>query len=262
MAQQHMRKRRLEEKLCLNQEQTIKSAFDQETMDIVWDIMNKKCELRDHPLIKYDEQSRWVFFLVVYDFHAAIWAVEEKQMQNLDVLEQEYLTPYDSGECLKPSSVIRRFHVVLLQDDYFYVLADDLKLHGKEPQFDICLYVGTLTLSFRALKVIMAMIADQNYLWFQSDCLEYCKQFVKIYFDLIEEEISNEQTAILEKLTVTTNALSASSERSGRRNRSSGFSLRTFLTGQFVQVYAATVLGGLTLFGAYKLLTILDAYSS
>ena len=194
MAQQQLRKRRLEEKLCLNQEQTIKSGFDQETMDIVWDIMNKKFELRDHPLIKYDKQSRWVFFLVVYHHHAAIWAVEEKHMRNLYVLEQEYLTPYDSGECLKASSVIRRFHVVLLQDDYFYVLADDLELDGKEPQFDTCLYVGTLTLSFRALKVIMAMIADQNYLLFQSDCLEYCKQFVKIYFDLIEEEISNKQT--------------------------------------------------------------------
>jgi len=78
MAQQQLRKRRLEEKLGLNQEQTIKSGFDQETIDIVWDIMNKKCELRDHPLIKHNEQSEpsWVFFLVVYDLHAAIWAVE------------------------------------------------------------------------------------------------------------------------------------------------------------------------------------------
>ncbi|XP_029204167.2 uncharacterized protein LOC114968218 [Acropora millepora] len=254
MAQQQLRKRRLEEKLGLNQEQTIKSGFDQETIDIVWDIMNKKCDLRDHPLIKDNEQSEpsWVFFLVVYDLHAAIWAVEEKYMQNLDVLAQEYLTPYDSGECLKASSLIRRFHVVLREDDHFYVVADDLYLHGKEPQFDICLYVGTLTLSFRALKVIMATIADKNYLLLQSDCLEYCKQFVYIYFDLIEEEISKEQTAVLEKLTVTTNALFASSERSGRQNRSSGFSLRTFLTSRFAQVYLATLLAGLTLFGAYK----------
>ena len=255
MAQQQLRKRRLEENLGFNQVQTIKSGFDQETIDIVKDIMSKKCELRDHPLlIKHDEQSKpkWVFFLVVHDLHPAIWAVEEKYMQNLDVLAQEYLTPYDSGECLNASSVIRRFHIALREEDHYDVVADDLYLHGKEPQFDICLYVGTLTLSLRELKVIMAMIADKNYLLLQSDCLEYCKQFVYIYFDLIEEEISKEQTAVLEKLTVTTNALSASSERSGRRNRSSGFSLRTFLTSRFVQVYLATLLAGLTLFGAYK----------
>ena len=258
MAQQRLRKRRLEEKLGLNQEQTIKSGFDQETMDIVWDIMNKKCDgLLDHPSINHDEQSwpSWVFFLIVHDVHAAIWAVEEKDMQNLDVVAQEYLTPYEVGECLKESPVIRRFHVVMREDEYYYVQADEVHLHGKEPQFDVCLYVGTLTLSLRALKVLMAIIADKNYLLLQSDCLDYCKQFVFIYFDLIEEEIGEQQTAVLEKLTVTTNALSVVSERSGRRNRSSGFSLRSLLTSSFVQVYLSTIFGGLTLFGLYKLYT-------
>lgn len=258
MAQQRLRKRRLEEKLGLNQEQTIKSGFDQETMDIVWDIMNKKCDgLLDHPSINHDEQSwpSWVFFLIVHDVHAAIWAVEEKDMQNLDVVAQEYLTPYEVGECLKESPVIRRFHVVMREDEHYYVQADEVHLHGKEPQFDVCLYVGTLTLSLRALKVLMAIIADKNYLLLQSDCLDYCKQFVFIYFDLIEEEIGEQQTAVLEKLTVTTNALSVVSERSGRRNRSSGFSLRSLLTSSFVQVYLSTIFGGLTLFGLYKLYT-------
>ena len=94
MAQQSLQKRRLEEKLGLNEDQTIKSGFDQETMAIVWDIMNKKYDgLLDHPLINYDEQSwpRWVFFLIVHDVHAAIWAVEEKDLKNLDVVAQEYL---------------------------------------------------------------------------------------------------------------------------------------------------------------------------
>ena len=139
-----------------------------------------------------------------------------------------------------------------------YVQADEIHLSGKEPQFDVCLYVGNLTLSLRAVKVLMAIIADKNYLLLQSDCLEYCKQFVFIYFDLIEEEVSEQQIAVLEKLTVTTNALSAASERSGRQNRSSGFSLRTVITSPFVQVYLATVLGGLTLYGLFKLYTLLS----
>ena len=158
----------------------------------------------------------------------------------------------------KSTSVIRRFHVVLQLDNHYYVQADEIHLSGKEPQFDVCLYVGTLNLSLRALKVLMAIIADKNYLLLQSDCLEYCKQFVVIYFDLIEEEVSEQQIAVLEKLTVTTNALSAASERSGRQNRSSGFSLRTVITSPFVQVYLATVLGGLTLYGLFKLYTLLS----
>lgn len=261
MAQQSLRKRRLEERLGLNEDQTIKSGFDQETMAIVWDIMNKKYDgLLDHPSINYDEQSwpSWVFFLIVHDVHAAIWAVEEKDLKNLDVIAQEYLTPYNVGQCLKSTSIIRRFHVVLRPDNHYYVQADEIHLSGKEPQFDVCLYVGNLTLSLRAVKVLMAIIADKNYLLLQSDCLEYCKQFVFIYFDLIEEEVSEQQIAVLEKLTVTTNALSAASERSGRQNRSSGFSLRTVITSPFVQVYLAIVLAGLTLYGLFKLYTLLS----
>lgn len=258
MAQQRLRKRRLEEKLGLNEDQPIKSGFDPDTMTITWDVMNKKYDgVLDHPKIKQEDEAswpNWVFFLIVHDVHAAIWAVEEKHMENLDVIAQEFITYYDVGDCLKSTSVIHRFHVVLRSDDHYYVQADEIKLKGKEPQFDICLYIGTLTLSLQALKVIMAMIADKNYLLLQSDCLEYCKQFVCIYFDLIEVEIDERQIAVLEKLTVTTNALSVSSERSGRQNRSSGFSLRSILTSSFVQVYLATVLGGLTLYGFNKLL--------
>lgn len=58
MAKQSLRKRRLEEKLGLDQPETIKSGFDKETMTIVWDIIHKKYDgLRDHPLIKQDEAS-------------------------------------------------------------------------------------------------------------------------------------------------------------------------------------------------------------
>ena len=74
-----------------------------------------------------------------------------------------------------------------------------------------------------------------------------------MYFELIETEMTDDQLAVLEKLTITTNALSRISEQSGRRNRSSGFSLRSLLTNTFVQTYAASVLGGFSLFVLYKL---------
>lgn len=145
--------------------------------------------------------------------------------------------------------------MVLRQDEHYYVQTDELRFQGKEPLFDICLYVGTLTLSLRGVNALMAMIANANYLLLESDCLEYCKQFVFIYFDLIDEKMSEEQADVMEKLTVLTNAVSAASERLGRQNFWSGFSLRSFLTGTFVQVYLATILGGLTLFSFYKLYT-------
>lgn len=258
MAKQFLRKRRLEDKLGLNKQEVIKSGFDQETMDIVWDLMNYKYDgLHDHPRIKSEPENtwpNWIYFLVVHNTHAAIWAVEEKYLKSIDVVSQEYVSAFDVGECLVKDAKVRRFHVVVSdQDNRYYVQPDEIDFTGKEPEFDYCLYIGTLTLSLKGMNVIMAMIADKNYLLLESDCLEYCKHFVYIYFELIETEMTDNHLAILEKLTVTTNALSQVSERSGRRNRSSGFSLRSLLTSTFVQTYAATVLGGFSLFVLYKL---------
>ena len=258
MATQQLRKQRLEEKLGLQHGEIIKNGFDQETLDIVWDLYHNKYEsLRDHPLIYEDVDSwpDWVFFLVVHNVHAAIWAIEEKHLSTIDVVGQDFLTPYDVNACLKPDSIVHRFHVVLRKDQQYYVQADNLSFLGKEPVFDVCIYVGTLTLSLRAVKATMALIARQNYLLLQSDCLGYCKDFVLMYFDMIEEQMSREQVKILDSLTVMTNALSAASERSGRQNASSGWSLRSFLTSSLVQGYIGTLLGGLTLYLLHKMVT-------
>ena len=253
MTNTQIRKRHLEEKLGLNRNDIIKNGFDKETIGIVWDIVNHKYEsLREHPLIAQDEATwpDWVFFLVVHNTHASIWAIEEKHLTKIDMIEQDYLTFYDVNECIKPSSIAHRFHVVLRQDDRYYVETDELNFlgKGKKAEYDICLYVGTLTLSLRGIKVIMAMIARENYLLLQSDCLGYCKDFVMIYFDLIEEEVSPQYVKVLERLTVTTNALSAASERAGRQNPKSGWSLRTVLTSTFAQTYFGIMLAGVTLY--------------
>ena len=257
MANQHIRKRLLEEKLGLTQNDIIKSGFDQQTIDIVWDIVHQKYEsLRDHPLISQDEPSwpDWVFFLVVHNTHAAIWAIEEKHLSTVEMINQDYLTPYDVSECITINSLIHRFHVVIREDCRYYVQNDELNFHGRQPEFDVCLYVGTITLSLRGIRVIMAMIAKENYLLLQSDCLGYCKDFVMIYFDMIEEKLTPDHVKTLEALTVTTNALSAASERSGRQNPTSGWSLRSLLTSTIVQVYIGTVLGGITLFLLHRVL--------
>ncbi len=258
MANQKLRKRRLEDKLGLNNPEVIKSGFNQETKGIVWDLITKKySDLHDHPQISSEPEEswpNWVYFLVVHNIHASIWAVEEKYLKNIDVLSQDYVSSYDVGECLVDDTLIQRYHVVVGSDDRYYVMPDEINLKlGKKPEFDYCLYIGTLTLSLKGMNVIMAMIAENNYLLLQSDCLEYCKGFVYIYFELIEEDMTSDQLAVLEKLTVTTNALSQISERSGRRNQSSGFSLRSILTGTFMQVYLATVLGGVSLLVIYRL---------
>ena len=251
MSNTQIRKRLLEEKLGLNRNDIIKSGFDKETVGIVWDIVHKKYDsLREHPLVAQDEATwpDWVFFLVVHNTHASIWAIEEKHLDKVDMIDQDYLTFYDVNECIKPSSIAYRFHVVLKEDDRYYVEMDELNFLGKKAEHDICLYVGTLTLSLRAIKVIMAMIAQENYLLLQSDCLGYCKDFVLIYFDMIEQEVSPEYLKVLERLTVTTNALSAASERAGRQNPKSGSSLRTVLGSTFAQIYFGIVFAGITLY--------------
>ena len=257
MATQNLRKRRLEEKLGLNKQGEIKSGFDGEIMDIVWDVLSKKYDgLHEHPRIKSEpEQSwpNWVYFLIVHNTHAAIWAVEEKYLKNLDVVGCEFVSPFNIGECLKDNAKIRRYHVVLDEEDKYYVQPDVVNLAGKDPEFDYCLYIGTLTLSLKAMHVVMAMIADKNYLLLQSDCLEYCKNFVYLYFELIETEIDDDQRNRLEKLTVTTHILSQVSERSGRRNPSSGFSLRSLLLSPFVQGYLAVIAGGVSLYFLYHI---------
>ena len=242
--QQQLRKRRLEEKLGLDQKATIKSNFDGEILDIAWDLLNGKYDgLQEHPNVSTEREENWVFFLMVHNVHASIWAVQDRYLRRLDMLDQEFVTAYDlSAGSLTDNTVIRRYHVVVSGDSYA-VQPDELFLTaGKRPEFDVCLYVGTLTLSLKGLDVIMAMIADKSYFLLESDCLEYSKNFVYTYFELIEKEMAYEQRATLRKLTVTTNILSQASERSGRQNWLSGFSLRSLLTSTFTQVVFGSLL--------------------
>ena len=251
---QELRKRKLEQKLGLNQPEEIKSNFDPEILDIVWDVLSGKYDgLQDHPKIKSEPDVDWVYFLVVHNLHAAIWAIQSRYLKSLDVLEEEYVTAYDVAECLKKGAVVRRYHVVLGDNDRYYVQADELFLH-KTPEFDICLYIGTLTLPEKGLDVVLATIAEKTYLLLESDCLEYCKSFIYVYFELIEQEMSSQQKATLRKLTVTTNVLSQTTERSGRQNRSSGFSLRSILNNPAVHILAGSLLSSVLTVGLCALL--------
>ena len=235
----------LKEKLGLNKEVDIKSRFDPEVFDILWDLLNKKYDgLLSHPKITGEPEKEWVFFLVVHNVHAAVWAVQDQFLSNLDMLDSEFVTAYDITHSLKQEATIRRYHVVIGDDDRYYVQPDDVRLNAaRPPEFDICLYIGTLTIPERGLDVAMAMIADKSYLMLESDCLGYCKNFVYLYFELIDTEMTYEQKATLRKLTVTTNILSQTTERSGRQHWLSGFSLRSVLTSTFTQVLFATLLG-------------------
>ena len=235
----------LKEKLGLSKEVDIKSRFDPEVFDILWDLLNKKHDsLLSHPKIRSEPDEEWVFFLVVHNVHAAVWAVQDKFLSNLDMLDNEFVTAYDITRSLKQEAIVRRYHVVIGDDDRYYVQPDDLFLNAaRPPEFDMCLYIGTLTIPSKGLDVAMAMIADKSYLLLESDCLEYCKNFVYLYFELIETEMTYEQKATLRKLTVTTNILSQTTERSGRQHWLSGLSLRSVLTSTFTQVLIATLLG-------------------
>ena len=249
MENQQVHKRRFKEKLGLNQK-NIKSGFDKETVDIAWDIVQQRYESpRDHPLIAQNEATwpDWVFFLIVHNEDASIWAVEEKHLSTVNMVDQEHLSHYNVSECIESTAEIHRFRLVIRsEDNCYYVQADTLNFRGKHPEFDVSLYIGTHTMSLREIKVIMAIIiARQKCLLLQSDCLDYCKQFVMIYFNMIEEEMSPNQLKVLEDLTVTINTMSKSnvSERNRRQNSTMG----SLFTSQMVLFAVVTVLCG-TLF--------------
>lgn len=71
-------------------------------------------------------------------------------MKSIDVVSQEYVSAFDVGECLVKNAKVRRFHVVVSdEDNRYYVVPDVIDFTGKEPQFDYCLYIGTLLLSLK-----------------------------------------------------------------------------------------------------------------
>lgn len=236
---QNLRKKQLEEKLGLRQGDQIHSNFDRSIMKITWDIVQGRHSVFDHPDLKDEPDEEWVYFLVVHNTHAAVWAVTDQYLKNVvGLVSKRFVTNVDIKEYIQPSCSIRRYHVVYdAQSDRFYVQVDSLVLSS--PVYDTCLYIGTLTVPRRSLDVIMATLAEKTYLLLASDCLEYCKQFVRLYFELIEEEMTSEQRDVIDALTVTTSYVSQASERSGRRNRSSGFSLRSVLTSTFFHTFVA-----------------------
>ncbi|KAK6188128.1 hypothetical protein SNE40_004378 [Patella caerulea] len=237
-----IRKRQLEEKLGLWDEEYIKSNFQWEITNITWDILNGRYDIFSHPSLKDEKNEEFVFCILIKDIHASIWAVKDSDLKNVSTLvSRKFVSPCPIEQFLISPSTVRRYHVVFEEQTDRYLVQVDTP-YITQAKYDICLYIGTLTISQKALDVIMASIADKTYLLLQSDCLEYCKHFVYLYFELIEEEMDRDQKKLLEKLTVTTSVVSRVGERSSRQHPSSGFSMRSFLTSTFFQVFVGSVL--------------------
>ncbi len=244
MADQQIEKRRLEENLGLNRDDVVQSGFDEEIVDIVLDLMNKKHEsLREHPSIAQDHDAwpEWVFFLVTHKRNAQIWAINQEHLKTVNMTNQDHLTYYDAHECLKPDSIINCFHL-RCSDNRVHIQTD--QLNSRQAEFDDCLYVGTLHLSLLGIKTIMAMIARKNSLLLQRNLSGYCKDFVMIYFDMNEKKPAAEHVTSLEKFL-------AKIEQSEQKP-SSDWSLLSSITSAvwpFARDYAVTVLGVITAYG-------------
>ena len=247
MAEQQIEKRRLEENLGLKRDDVVQSGFDEEIVDIVLDLVNKKYEsLREHPLVAQDRRAwpDWVFFLVIHEGNAQIWAIDQRHLKTVHMTNQDYLTPYDVRKCLKPDSIIHRFYVDD-DDDRYYVRTN--QLNKDQAEFDDCLYVGTLHLSLRGIKGIMAMIARENYLLLQTNCSGFCKNFVMIYFDMKEKTLAAEHVMRLETFL-------AKIEQSEQNPRSDWSSLSGITSEVWTFAYdvGTTVVGGIALYGIYR----------
>ena len=206
MANTGIQKRRLEEKVGLNREDLRRCGFEQEIVDIVWDVVNHRYRnIFEHPLVTQDEDNwpDWVFFLVSFQANPSIWTVKEKHLRTVSMIEQNTLTPCNLNKCLTEDAAIHRFRVISESDQY-HVETDELKFRGNHLQFDKCLYIGTLRLSLRGIKAIMVERAKENNLKLQSNRLDFCKDFVRAYCEITETRLTVMQEKPFEGLAETT----------------------------------------------------------
>ena len=216
MANTRIRKRLLEEKVGLNREDLRRSGFEQEIVDIVWDVVNHRYRnIFEHPLVTQDEDNwpDWVLFVVSFQANPSIWTVKEEHLRTVSMIQQNTLTPCDLNTCFTEDAVIHRFaviHRVIGESDQYHVETDELKFRGNQPQFDQCLYIGTLHLSLRGIKAIVVERAKENDLALQSDGLDFCKDFVRAYCDITETRLTVMQEKAFEGLATSTETTSPS----------------------------------------------------
>ena len=212
MANTRIRKRRLEEKVGLNREDLRRCGFEQEIVDIVWDVVNHRYRnIFEHPLVTQDEDNwpDWVLFVVSFQANPSIWTVKEEHLRTVSMIQQDTLTHCDLNDCFTEDAVIHRFRVICESGKY-HVETDELKFRGNQPQFHQCLYIGTLHLSLRGIKAIMVERAKENNLKLQSDRLDFCKDFVRAYCDITETKLTVMQERAFEGLATATETTSSS----------------------------------------------------
>lgn len=241
------RQTRFEDKFGLGEAGETEAKFDKRALAIAWDVVNGKYDIYNHPQLQQEDGIDWLFFIVVKDKQSALWAIRDSELSRVqDIVANGDVWPCDLESSMEENCLIRRYHVVYSQDsDSYFVRSDKLTLTS--PKYDVCLYVGTLTISERALDVLMASLADKTYLLLVSDCLEYCKTFVYKYFEMTSNTMDKEQKELLEKLTVMTIFMSQLSEKSGRKYYLSGTVIRSFLTSSPGQIVLASALSSLVM---------------
>ena len=93
MANTRIRKRLLEEKVGLNR-QDLRCGFEQEIVDIVWDVVNHRYRnIFEHPLVTQDEDNwpDWVLFVVSFQANPSIWTVKEEHLRTVSMIQQNTL---------------------------------------------------------------------------------------------------------------------------------------------------------------------------
>ena len=129
------------------------------------------------------------------------------------------------------------------QDNRYYVVPDVIDLGWKEPEFDYCLYIGTLTLSLKVMNSCMSL-----WPWLLIKKLSPSGDWLPRVFLLYILD-DHDQFAVLEKVTVTfqTYCFVTSSWMMWKVYQDSLWGPLSILTSTLVQNYASTVLGGFSL---------------
>ena len=196
-----MQTRREEEKVGLDIYDDGRLGFEQGIVDTVRDIWHNRCTSLSSLTQDDDDRKDFVFFLVIFKGRYSIWVVDAKDLKTVLMMQQVSLTPYDISNCFKQGAVVQRFRVTRKREQRF-IKADELP--GIEAEFSKCLYIGTLNLSLREIKVIVLHLA-MEILVDGSDPLDYFEEFVRTQFDIGDhrKKLTPEQKAVFERLRTT-----------------------------------------------------------
>lgn len=183
-------------------------GYDREAIDVLYHTLNEENEpdfndVLNHRLIQSANMARLYIFILYYNGRPEIWLINDYDMSTIRVEEQDHLTPYDVKQCLEKRSTVHRFFVKKRGNGAYVGEMKTTNLSGEYEKLDTCLYVGILCLPQVGIQAVLGLLVWQNNRNKRFDSLNYCKDFVRQFFNMAKEEMTKNHNRMLESFGPT-----------------------------------------------------------